>query len=282
MTEEQKSLQWLSSILDILRKKCPWDSVQTIDSLRYLTIEEVFELSEAIVAGSYDDMRKELGDLFMHLMFYAKIADDKGKFGVADVLDSICKKLISRHPHISLPDREGVLQPVSQNEIPKWEQVKMKEGRKSVLEGVPQSLPPLIKAIRMQEKAAGVGFEFASVEDAKEKVSEEYAEFVGALKDMHCVTENAEDNVIAETKSHAEEELGDLMFAIIKWARFEGLNADTALIRANRKFYDRFSFVEDCAHANGCQVSDLTLEQMKHFWDRAKQSERNSKKSICK
>lgn len=282
MTEEQKSLQWLSSILDILRKKCPWDSVQTIDSLRYLTIEEVFELSEAIVAGSYDDMRKELGDLFMHLMFYAKIADDEGKFGVADVLDSICKKLISRHPHISLPDKEGVLQPVSQNEIPKWEQVKMKEGRKSVLEGVPQSLPPLIKAIRMQEKAAGVGFEFASVEDAKEKVSEEYAEFVGALKDMHCVTENAEDNVIAETKSHAEEELGDLMFAIIKWARFEGLNADTALIRANRKFYDRFSFVEDCAHANGCQVSDLTLEQMKHFWDRAKQSERNSKKSICK
>jgi len=185
MTEEQKSIHWLSSILDVLRKECPWDSVQTIDSLRYLTIEEVHELSEAIVAGNYDEMRKELGDLFMHLMFYSKIAEDEGRFGVADVLDGICKKLIARHPHISLPDKSGNMQPVTQQDTPRWEQVKMKEGRKSVLEGVPQSLPPIVKAIRMQEKAAGVGFEFPDVEGAKNKVLEEYHEFEEALVEMH-------------------------------------------------------------------------------------------------
>ena len=160
MTDEQKSLQWLSSILDILRKECPWDSVQTIDSLRYLTIEEVYELSEAILAGNYEDMRKELGDLFMHLVFYAKIADDEGKFSVSDVIDGICSKLVSRHPHIALPDRDGVIHPPSQAETPEWEKVKMREGRKSVLEGVPESLPSLIKAIRIQEKASGFGFSF--------------------------------------------------------------------------------------------------------------------------
>lgn len=273
MTEEQKSIHWLSSILDVLRKECPWDSVQTIDSLRYLTIEEVHELSEAIVAGNYDEMRKELGDLFMHLMFYSKIAEDEGRFGVADVLDGICTKLIARHPHISLPDKAGNMQPVTQHDTPRWEQVKMKEGRKSVLEGVPQSLPPIVKAIRMQEKAAGVGFEFPDVEGAKNKVLEEYHEFEEALVEMH--EESKGQETVANPhgispKSRAEEELGDLLFAIVKWARMEGLNADTAMVRANQKFFKRFSYVEDQSRLSGRSLSEMTLEEMEKLWNEAK------------
>ncbi len=262
MTEEQKSLQWLSSILDILRKECPWDSVQTIESLRYLTIEEVYELSEAVLAKNYDEMRKELGDLIMHLLFYAKIADDEGKFSVSDVMDGICRKLISRHPHIALPDREGRLQPAQQAATPKWEQVKMREGRRSVMEGVPESLPSLIKAIRLQEKAAGFGFEFPDTESAKAKVNEEYGEFMEALDNYHKEGETA--------KKAAEEELGDLMFAIAKWARFEKLNADDALARTNRKFIKRFNYVEQQAQNSGRRLQDLTLDEMERFWNEAK------------
>ena len=277
MTEEQKSLQWLSSILDILRKECPWDSVQTIDSLRYLTIEEVYELSEAIVSGNYDDMRKELGDLFMHLLFYSKIADDEGRFSVSEVLDGICKKLISRHPHISLPDREGIMQPVRQNEVPKWEQVKMNEGRKSVLEGVPASLPTLVKAVRLQEKAAGVGFEFPDKEGAKDKVEEEYDEFVEALNEMHQMADSKTDVASSERMfSHAEEELGDLMFAIVKWARFEGINADTAMTRANRKFFERFFYVENYARNTGRSMSEMSLQEMETLWNEAKSLNTNN------
>lgn len=262
MTEEQKSLQWLSNILDTLRKECPWDSVQTIKSLRYLTIEEVYELSEAITAGNYDEMRKELGDLFMHLVFYAKIADDEGRFGLSDVLDGICQKLTARHPHIALPDREGTIQAAKQSSPPKWEQVKMKEGRRSALEGVPESLPSLIKAIRIQEKAAGLGFEFPNREMAKAKVDEEYSEFIEALDKYHANGKTAQKD--------AEEELGDLIFAIIKWARFENLNADDALARTNLKFTQRFKYVESKAHASGRNMQDLNLDEMETYWNEAK------------
>ena len=262
MTEEQKSLQWLSNILDTLRKECPWDSVQTIKSLRYLTIEEVYELSEAITAGNYDEMRKELGDLFMHLVFYAKIADDEGRFGLSDVLDGICQKLTARHPHIALPDREGNIQAAKQSSTPKWEQVKMKEGRRSALEGVPESLPSLIKAIRIQEKAAGLGFEFPNREMAKAKVDEEYSEFIEALDKYHANGKTAQKD--------AEEELGDLIFAIIKWARFENLNADDALARTNLKFTQRFKYVESKAHASGRNMQDLNLDEMETYWNEAK------------
>lgn len=262
MTEEQKSLQWLSSILDILRKECPWDSVQTIDSLRYLTIEEVYELSEAITKANYDEMRKELGDLFMHLMFYSKIADDEGHFALNDVIDSICSKLISRHPHIALPDRDGVMQPARQQDTPKWEQVKMKEGRRSALEGVPSSLPSLIKAIRLQEKAAGLGFEFPNREMAIAKVDEEYGEFIDALGKYHSEGDTA--------RHYAEEELGDLLFAIVKWARFENINADDALARTNRKFAERFKYVESEAHKQGRNIQELSLEEMQKYWNEAK------------
>lgn len=262
MTEEQKSLQWLSSILDILRKECPWDRVQTIDSLRYLTIEEVYELSEAITNANYDEIRKELGDLFMHLMFYSKIANDQGSFALSDVIDGVCGKLISRHPHISLPDRDGKMQPAIQKEIPKWEQVKMKEGRRSALEGVPASLPALIKAVRLQEKAAGLGFEFPDKEMAKAKVDEEYGEFVDALDNLHSDGE--------KSRSHAEEELGDLLFAIVKWARFENLNADDALARTNQKFIERFKYVEKAAHNRGHNLQELNIEELQNLWNEAK------------
>lgn len=256
MSEEQKSLQWLSAILDTLRKECPWDRVQTIDSLRYLTIEEVFELSEAIASGDRDEMRKELGDLFMHLLFYSKIASDEGSFTTVDVIDGICRKLISRHPHISLPDREGCLQPAQTDVQPQWEKVKMKEHRKSVLEGVPSSLPPLVKTIRMQEKAAGVGFEFSDAEGAHRKVVEEYNELSEALKESD--------------KNHAEEELGDLLFAIVNWGRMQGLNADDALTRTNQKFQQRFRHIEESAAEEGRQISDLSVEEMLAYWREAK------------
>ena len=256
MTEEQKSLGWLSSILDILRRDCPWDRVQTIDSLRYLTIEEVYELSESIVTGDRKGMCSELGDLFLHLLFYSKIADDEGAFSTSDVIDGICRKLISRHPHIPLPDRDGILQPAKSKEQPHWEEVKMKEHRKSVLEGVPSSLPPLVKAIRMQEKAAGMGFEFPDKESAYAKVDEEYHEFLDAL-------ENGD-------KEHAEEELGDLLFAIVKWGRFEGLNADDALSRANLKFQKRLTYVEQKAHDTNRQLKDLSIDEMVSLWNKAK------------
>lgn len=262
MTEEQKSLGWLSSILDILRRDCPWDRVQTIDSLRYLTIEEVYELSEAITACQYDEMRKELGDLFLHLLFYSKIAEDEGRFSLTDVINGICNKLVLRHPHISLPDREGTMQPARQSETPRWEQVKMREGRHSALEGVPESMPPLVKAVRMQEKAAGFGFEFPDTEAAKAKVDEEYHEFLDALDEYHTEGEKA--------KRHAEEELGDLLFALVKWARFENLNADDALAKTNLKFAQRFKYVEEKAHLSGRNLQELTLEEMEHYWNEAK------------
>lgn len=267
--EEEKSLRWLSSILDILRRDCPWDREQTISSLRYLTIEEVYELSEAITAGNYDEMRKELGDLFLHLLFYSKIAADEGQFNTSNVIDGICKKLIARHPHISLPNRDGVLQPARQKEPPAWEKVKMREGRRSVLEGVPETLPPLVKAIRMQEKAAGMGFEFRDVKDAHAKVEEEYNEFIEALSDLH-LSENKNDVRASELRQHANEELGDLLFAIIKWARFEGLNADDALTAANQKFYRRFSFVENKAQEQNLSIGEMSLDQLSALWEEAK------------
>ena len=265
LSEEQKSFAWLSNILDVLRRQCPWDSVQTIDTLRYLTIEEVYELSEAITKKNYDDIRKELGDLVMHLLFYAKIVDDEGRFSLADVFDGICNKLISRHPHISLPNKDGEYEPARQCETPRWEQVKMKEGRRSVMEGVPETLPPLVKSIRIQEKAAGMGFEFPDAEAAKKKVDEEYSEFIDALSELKTKGDES-------SKMHANEELGDLLFALVKWARFEGLNADDALTFTNQKFQSRFKYIEQKACEENRSVSDFSIDEMQHFWNEAKRN----------
>lgn len=248
----------LGRILDILRVECPWDSVQTIDSLRYLTIEETYEFSEAILAKDYSEMRKELGDLFMHLMFYAKIAEDEHKFTTEEAIHGICDKLVSRHPHIALPDRNGNLQGGPDNAVPLWEKVKMKEGRKSILEGVPSSLPTLVKSIRLQEKAAGVGYEFPSVEHAFKKVKEEYSELQEAIEEGD--------------KQHMEEEFGDLLFALVKWGRHLGLNADDALSRTNQKFKSRFSYMEQTAGSQGRNFSDLDIEEMRALWKEAKKN----------
>lgn len=270
MTEEQKSLQWLSRVLDTLRKECPWDSVQTIDTLRYLTIEETFELAEAIVDHDYDEMRKELGDLFMHLMFYSKIAEDEGRFTAADVIDGICRKLIARHPHIALPDREGRLQPATAATAPQWEQVKMKEHRRSVLEGVPSSLPALVKAIRMQEKAAGVGFDYAEPEQAHDKVCEEYDELLEALEAIGKKQDAASQK---QAQEHAEEEYGDLLFALVKWGNMLGINADNALARANAKYQRRFASVEQQAAAQQRPLQSMTTDELIALWQQAKQQE---------
>lgn len=233
----------LSDILDRLRKECPWDKVQTISSLRYLTIEEVFELSDAIIAlqsatdakGPSQEVCKELGDLIMHILFYAKIAEDEGLFSLADVLDGISDKLVSRHPQIY---GNGVAEP--------WEKIKMSEGRKSVLEGVPTSLPSLNKAVRVQEKVAGAGFDYDNEPQAFEKVKEEYHEFL---------------------ESNSEEEFGDLLFAIVKWGAMRGVNADNALSLANRKFAVRFRWMEQHSPA---PLSSLSHDDLLNLWQEAK------------
>ncbi len=277
--EEQQSLRWLSDIVDILRKECSWDRVQTIDSLRYLTLEECYELSDAILQKNYDEIRKELGDIFMHIVFYAKLGAEEGRFSLVDVIDGICKKLIARHPHIALPDRDGALQPAATGERPAWEQVKMKEGRRSVLEGVPASLPTLVKSVRMQEKGAGVGYEFVCEADAFAKVQEEYAELCESLAQRTAREKNGNGRAAPQAQSvlcdiQVEEEFGDLLFAMVKWGRFLGVNADDALAKANGKYYRRFSYMEQAAAAQQRPLSELTKEEMCALWREAKEKER--------
>ena len=247
----------LNQILDILRTDCPWDRVQTIESLRYLTIEEVYELSESILQKDNKEMQKELGDLFMHLVFYSKIAEDEGLFSQEEVLHGICDKLVSRHPHIALPNREGILQGGPENPTPEWEKVKMKEGRKSVLEGVPSSLPTLVKSVRMQEKVSGIGFDYPSQESAFDKVKEEFNELKDTIQNEESTTRKTE-------------EFGDLLFALIKWGNKLGINADDALSLANQKFQQRFSHVEEKAFTQNKSVSDLSPDEMLSAWNEAK------------
>ena len=253
--EELKSLAWLGDILDILLEQCPWDRAQTARSLRYLTIEEVYELSETILSGNYGEMRGELGDLLMHILFYSKLAEKDHAFSLSDVADSICRKLISRHPHITLPNRDGTPIQAREGARPNWELVKMKEGRKSALEGVPKGLPPLVKSVRMQEKAAGMGFAFAKQEEAWGKVKEEYHE-------------------LAEAMAHngdGEEEFGDLLFALVGWGKFLGVNADDALSQANRKFQRRFMLMEQAAATEGKTLRDYAPQGLLALWKEAKQ-----------
>lgn len=246
------AFQRLSDILDTLRRECPWDKVQTLKSLRYLTVEEVYELSEAILnLDSQDspteqavaDFKKELGDIFMHLMFYAKIAEDMHLFSLADVLDAICDKLVQRHPKIYPKTDSG------EHAAESWEQLKMHEGRKSVLEGVPATLPPLVKAVRIQEKVSGMGFDFDSAQGAHNKVREEYAEF--------CETPT-------------EEEFGDLLFALVKWGQMCGINADDALSYANIKFQRRFQHVEASVLQMGDSISSMSKDDLLSLWQEAK------------
>lgn len=244
----------LLDIMDELRAKCPWDSIQTKDSLRHLTIEEVFELNDAILADDWANMKKELGDILLHIVFYSKIADEKGEFDIADVANAICDKLIVRHPHIFGDEKAETAAEVLDN----WEKIKLdREGNKTVLGGVPTAMPSILKAYRMQEKAAGVGFEWPSVGDAWNKVEEE----IGELR------ETIERD---ETKQRQEEELGDLLFALINYSRNLGINPDEALEHTNRKFKERFSYIEKRAAEQGRKVHNLSLDEMLELWREAK------------
>jgi len=247
--EQLKAFNRLLEIMDELREKCPWDRKQTMESLRYLTIEEMYELSDAILDDDKQEIKKELGDLFLHLVFYSKIASETEEFDVADVLNGISEKLIYRHPHIygntSVSDEEEVKR--------NWEKLKLKEGRRSVLEGVPKSLPAVVKAYRIQEKVKGVGFEFENSEDTWSKVLEEIEEFK------------------SETDPEKRElEFGDLLFSLVNYARYTGINPEDALERTNKKFISRFKKMEEMAENSGRNISQLSLKEQDELWVKAK------------
>ena len=243
----------LLNIMDDLREKCPWDKKQTIDTLRHLTIEETYELSDAILEGDLQEVKKELGDLLLHIVFYSKIASETDDFTVAEMINGICEKLIVRHPHIY-----GDTEVKDEEEVKKnWEQIKLKEGNKSVLGGVPGSLPALVKAMRIQEKARGVGFDWEETSQVWEKVEEEIAEF----------KEKTDAGAPEEEK---EDEFGDVLFSLVNYARFVGINPETALERTNKKFIKRFTYLEGKAREIGKNLADMTLAEMDVFWNEAK------------
>ncbi len=245
----------LLDIMDELREKCPWDRKQTFESLRHLTIEETYELSDAILKNDIQEVKKELGDLFLHLIFYSKIASETSQFSIADVLENICNKLILRHPHIYGDIVADDEETVKKN----WESIKLKEGKKSVLEGVPDSMPALLKSYRMQEKAAGVGFDWDNSADVLAKVVEELKEVEVEFK-----TGNLEK---------AENEMGDVLFAIINFSRFMKINPEDALEKTNKKFKKRFTFMEQKAAEMGKSLKEMSLEEMENIWQQAKKLE---------
>jgi XTP/dITP diphosphohydrolase len=260
MKPELIAFERLLKIMDDLREKCPWDKVQTFETLRHLTIEEVYELSDAIMKENKGEIKKEIGDVLLHIVFYAKIGSETNDFNIADVINSLCEKLIFRHPHI-YGDRNnnGKLVEVKNQEQVKenWEKLKIKEGNKSVLGGVPISLPAMIKAQRIQEKVRAVGFDWDEPSQVWDKVNEELAEF-----------KNEMDNNSAFDKK--EDEFGDILFSLINYARFVGINPEDALEKTNRKFIHRFQYLEQAAKNAGKQLSDMTLQEMDVYWNEAK------------
>lgn len=238
--------------MDELRAKCPWDKSQTIESLRYLTIEETYELSDAILENDMDEVKKELGDLMLHLVFYSKIASEQSSFDITDVLNSICEKLIRRHPHIYGEVIAKDAETVKNN----WEKIKMTEGRKSVLSGVPGSLPAMVKAYRIQEKARGVGFDWDNAGQVWDKVQEELSEL--------------EYEKINGSHDQIEDEFGDLLFALINYSRFIDVNPEDALERTNKKFINRFRYIEEKINAEGKSMHSMNLAQLDEYWDEAK------------
>lgn len=243
----------LLEIMDRLREECPWDRKQTNETLRYLTIEEMYELGDAVLEKNDREIMKELGDIMLHIVFYAKIGSEKGAFDMGDVLHSINEKLIRRHPHVfgevSVNDEEDVKA--------NWEKIKMGEGRKSVLEGVPKGLPAVVKAFRMQEKVKGVGFEWEKTEQVWEKVQEELSELNEEVKTGAPVEK-------------VEDEFGDVLFALVNYARFIGVNPENALERTNKKFKERFTYIEQEAARMGRSLNDMTLAEMDAIWNEAK------------
>lgn len=252
MDPRAESFLKLLKIMDELREQCPWDKKQTIESIRHLTIEETFELSDAILKGDLNDVKKELGDLLLHIVFYARIASETQTFTIKEVIDSLCDKLIYRHPHIYGDVKVSGEEEVKQN----WEKLKLKEGKSSVLEGVPVSLPAMVKATRIQEKARGVGFDWDNQEQVWDKLQEELEELKA--------------EVDAGNSTEIEAEFGDLLFSMINYARFLEVNPENALEKTNQKFIKRFQYLEKGAAASGRKLQDMTLAEMDAFWNEAK------------
>ncbi|WP_422860464.1 nucleoside triphosphate pyrophosphohydrolase [Flagellimonas sp. S174] len=250
--EQLAAFDRLLTIMDELRAQCPWDKKQTIQSLRHLTIEETYELGDAILDNDLDEVKKELGDLLLHIVFYAKIGSETNDFDIADVAHGISEKLINRHPHIY-----GDIKVENEDEVKQnWENIKLKEGKKSVLEGVPNSLPALVKANRIQEKVAGVGFDWEEPAQVFEKVKEELSEL--------------QEEVKHQNEDQLEAEFGDVLFSMINYARFLNVNPENALERTNKKFIKRFQNLEEKAKESGKALKDMTLAEMDVFWEQAK------------
>lgn len=252
MKEKLEAFERLLNVMDDLRTKCPWDKKQTMQTLRHLTIEEVYELGDAILEDNRPEIKKELGDILLHIVFYSRIASETNEFDITSVIHSLCEKLIHRHPHIY-----GDVQVADEAEVSRnWEQLKLKEGKTSVLEGVPVSLPALVKSMRIQEKARSAGFDWEQPEQVFEKVEEEFEEF--------------KVEIAKGDQQKSEEEFGDLLFALVNYARFKKINPEEALERTNKKFIRRFRHLEDQAAANGQKLQTMTLEEMDVYWNEAK------------
>lgn len=250
--DQLKAFDRLLTIMNELREQCPWDKKQTMQTLRHLTIEETYELGDAILDNDLEEVKKELGDLMLHLVFYAKIGSETNNFDIADVLNTVCEKLIHRHPHIY-----GDVKVENEDDVKRnWENLKLKEGKKSVLEGVPNSLPALVKANRIQDKVAGVGFDWEQPEQVWEKVEEELSEF--------------KEEVQKGNKDAMENEFGDVLFSMVNYARFLKINPENALERTNKKFSKRFMYLEEKAKSLNKDLKDMTLAEMDVFWEEAK------------
>ena len=253
MDKRLVAFQRLLDIMDDLREKCPWDKKQTLDSLRHLTIEETYELTDAIIKNDLESLKGEIGDLFLHLVFYCKIGEEKKAFNVESVLNGISDKLIHRHPHIYSDTIVENEDDVKRN----WEKLKLKEGKRSVLEGVPSSLPSLVKATRIQEKVKGIGFEFENRNDVWDKVKEE-------IKELEIEVE--------KNSEHIEEEFGDVLFSLINYARFININPEDALSKTNNKFITRFQKMEEFIQKDLKKIEDLSLSDMDLYWEKAKET----------
>lgn len=249
----------LLNIMDDLRAKCPWDQIQTLESLRHLTIEETYELSDAILKGDKEEIKKEIGDILLHLVFYSKIGSETGDFDITSVINSLCEKMIFRHPHIYSDVKVANVEEVTTN----WEKIKQTEkGNKGALSGVPNSMPALLKALRIQDKARAIGFDWENPEQVWEKVQEELQELQDEVASSASVSDNNKEKI--------EDEFGDVLFALINYGRFLNVNAEDALDRTNHKFMFRFNYMEQKIKAQGKALADCTLAEMDVFWNEAK------------
>ncbi len=251
MQNKLQAFERLLTIMDDLREKCPWDKKQTIQSLRHLTIEETYELADAILDENIEDIKEEIGDILLHMVFYSKIASETNDFDIADSLNAVCDKLVERHPHIYGDVKAETEEEVKRN----WEKIKLKSGKKSVLEGVPKSLPALVKASRIQEKARGIGFDWDNKDQVWEKVQEEIQELKVEIE--------SDSNKI-------EDEFGDVLFSLINYARFIGVNPESALEKTNKKFIKRFQYLEEESKKDGKDLSQMSLDEMDMYWEQAK------------